>query len=110
MVLTTLKKLKKESISKKTPEKSFFLQYEKRMQEVFLNPDDRSETNYRKLFYWQVQKLVKSVKEGIPYQSFQIRVRKMAEEFFWVISYDIKDDKRRLKVAMALENYGTRVQ
>lgn len=34
----------------------------------------------------------------------------MAEEFFWVISYDIKDDKRRLKIAKTLEDYGTRVQ
>ncbi len=34
----------------------------------------------------------------------------MAEEFFWVISYDIKDDRRRLKVAKALEDYGKRVQ
>ena len=29
---------------------------------------------------------------------------------FFVISYDIADDKRRNKVAKCLENYGTRVQ
>ncbi len=34
----------------------------------------------------------------------------MAGESFWVISYDIKDDRRRLKVAKTLEDYGKRVQ
>jgi len=29
---------------------------------------------------------------------------------FFVISYDITDDRRRNKVAKCLENYGTRVQ
>lgn len=29
---------------------------------------------------------------------------------FVVISYDIQDDRRRLKVAQKLEDYGTRVQ
>lgn len=29
---------------------------------------------------------------------------------FYIISYDIPDDKRRNKVAQSLENYGTRVQ
>ena len=29
---------------------------------------------------------------------------------FVVISYDIQDDKKRVKVAKLLENYGTRVQ
>lgn len=58
---------------KEKSRKEFFLQYEKRMQEVFLNPDDRSETNYRKLFYWQAQKFMKTIREGISYQPFQIR-------------------------------------
>jgi CRISPR-associated protein Cas2 len=34
----------------------------------------------------------------------------MAQESFWVISYDIKDDRRRLRVAKTLEDYGKRVQ
>jgi len=34
----------------------------------------------------------------------------MAGEQFLVISYDISDDKRRLKVMKALEDYGARVQ
>ncbi|MCM8822698.1 MAG: CRISPR-associated endonuclease Cas2 [Candidatus Omnitrophica bacterium] len=29
---------------------------------------------------------------------------------FFIISYDIPDDKRRNKVSQTLENYGTRVQ
>jgi CRISPR-associated protein Cas2 len=29
---------------------------------------------------------------------------------FYVISYDVPDDKRRLKIANLLEGYGTRVQ
>jgi len=29
---------------------------------------------------------------------------------FYIISYDIKDDKRRLKVMKLLKNYGSRVQ
>lgn len=58
---------------KDKPRKEFFFQYEKRMQEKFLNPDDQTETNYRKLFYYQAQKFAKAVREGIPYQPFQIR-------------------------------------
>ena len=29
---------------------------------------------------------------------------------FWVVSYDISDDKRRTHVCATLKNYGTRVQ
>jgi CRISPR-associated protein Cas2 len=31
-------------------------------------------------------------------------------EYFWVISYDIADDKRRYRVRRLLEGYGQRVQ
>ncbi len=34
----------------------------------------------------------------------------MKEKLFWVISYDIKDDRRRTHVAKRLKDYGTRVQ
>lgn len=34
----------------------------------------------------------------------------MKEKFFWVISYDIRDDKRRNKTAKELKNYGKRIQ
>lgn len=29
---------------------------------------------------------------------------------FWIVSYDIVDDKRRYKVSQILESYGTRAQ
>jgi CRISPR-associated protein Cas2 len=32
------------------------------------------------------------------------------ESSFYIVSYDIEDDKRRNKVAKYLENFGTRVQ
>lgn len=34
----------------------------------------------------------------------------MGQRMFYVISYDIPDDRRRLKVAHLLEGYGERVQ
>lgn len=30
--------------------------------------------------------------------------------YFWIISYDIRENKRRNQVARELKNYGTRVQ
>ena len=34
----------------------------------------------------------------------------MKNSFFWVISYDIKDNKRRNSIAQELKNHGKRVQ
>ena len=34
----------------------------------------------------------------------------MKDKSFWVISYDIKDDRRRTHIAKRLKDYGTRVQ
>lgn len=34
----------------------------------------------------------------------------MPESYFYVISYDIRDDRRRTKVAKMLEDFGDRVQ
>ncbi|MFQ5722551.1 MAG: CRISPR-associated endonuclease Cas2, partial [Candidatus Aminicenantales bacterium] len=34
----------------------------------------------------------------------------MKEAYFWIVSYDIKDNRRRNHVSRELKNYGTRVQ
>lgn len=39
-----------------TPAIKFLL--EKRMQEEFLNPDENTQTNWRRHFYWQAQKFI----------------------------------------------------
>lgn len=58
---------------KESSRKEYFLQYEKRMQESFQNPDDKRESNYRKMFFHQAQKFAKSLRENVPYRSFSIR-------------------------------------
>lgn len=58
---------------KESPRKTFFTQYEKRMLETLQNPDDGTETNWRKLFTHQAQKFAKTLKEGLPYTPYQIR-------------------------------------
>jgi len=34
----------------------------------------------------------------------------MKDISFWIVSYDVKDNKRRIRVAKELKNYGHRVQ
>jgi len=34
----------------------------------------------------------------------------MEKSYFWIISYDVRDNKRRNKVAAELKNHGVRVQ
>ncbi|MFN7170783.1 MAG: CRISPR-associated endonuclease Cas1 [Candidatus Omnitrophota bacterium] len=53
--------------------KKFFLHYERRMLTSFQNPEDKTEVNYRRMFYLQAHKFSKSVQEDLPYNCFQIR-------------------------------------
>ena len=57
-------KMKKDSLKK------FFSHFDRRIQGVFIDPETREETNYRKMFYKQAQKLSKSIQQCIEYRPF----------------------------------------
>lgn len=57
-------RMKKDSLKK------FFKHFDRRITSVFKNPDNNQETNYRKMFFYQAQKLAKSILTKTDYTPF----------------------------------------
>ncbi|MHA1294250.1 MAG: CRISPR-associated endonuclease Cas1 [Promethearchaeota archaeon] len=53
--------------------KKYYLQYERRMQQKFKNPQNLRPKNYREIFFTQAQKFANTLKDNTVYKPFTIR-------------------------------------
>lgn len=58
---------------KREANRKFFTHYERRMNQTFLDRSLGRQASFRELFKVQAQRLAKTVKDGEPYQPFQVR-------------------------------------
>jgi CRISPR-associated protein Cas2 len=87
--------------------KRYFQEYECILSRSLATGDGGQETDYRRLFRRQAEHLRRALLDGVVYQPHTFS---WYCAMFYAISYDIRDDRRRLKVAKVLKDFGQRVQ